>query len=81
MRYVDVSDFKPVPDNQEVWTDADRDESVILEILERVEAANDASWFFNDLAAGGEYTMYCSMEMYSSTLLVYQCTSVPAQRS
>ena len=25
-RLVDVSDFRPVPDNQEVWTDADRDE-------------------------------------------------------
>jgi hypothetical protein len=35
-RYVDVSDFRPVPDNQEVWTDADKDESVIVEIV-RVE--------------------------------------------
>ena len=34
-RMVDVSDFRPVPDNQEVWTDADRDESIILELLER----------------------------------------------
>ena len=24
VRYVDVSDFRPVPDNQEVWTDANR---------------------------------------------------------
>jgi hypothetical protein len=36
-RYVDVSDFRPVPDNQEMWTDASRDESVIVEILERVD--------------------------------------------
>ena len=63
-RYVDVSDFRPVPDNQEVWTDAERDESVIVEILERVEDGprdddddDDgdgngpaAVWFFKDLA-------------------------------
>ena len=56
-RYVDVSDFRPVPDNQEVWTDAERDESVIVEILERVEDGPSdaidggaAVWFFNDLA-------------------------------
>ena len=54
-RYVDVSDFRPVPDNQEVWTDANRDESVIVEILERVEAGPSdakgaAAWFFRDLA-------------------------------
>ena len=55
-RMVDVSDFRPVPDNQEVWTDADRDESVIVELLERVDvgpsdAEGAAAWFFRDLAA------------------------------
>lgn len=54
-RYADVSDIRPVPDNQEVWTDADRDESVIMEILERVDDGPDdaegaAAWFFRDLA-------------------------------
>lgn len=55
-RLVDVSDFRPVPDNQEVWTDADRDESIIVELLERVDvgpsdAEGAAAWFFRDLAA------------------------------
>ena len=54
-RYVDVSDFRPVPDNQEVWTDADKDESVIVEIVERVDdgPSDDvgaAGWFWKDLA-------------------------------
>ncbi|KAL0047957.1 hypothetical protein WJX82_004231 [Trebouxia sp. C0006] len=33
-RFVDVSDYRPVPDHQEVWTDATLDQSVILEIVE-----------------------------------------------
>ena len=59
-RYVDVSDFRPVPDNQEVWTDASVDESVIVEILERVEdgpsdaEGGAAGWFWEDLAAVSE---------------------------
>ena len=59
-RYVDVSDFRPVPDNQEVWTDADKDESVIVEIVEWNDGPSDdvgaewinqgAGWFWRDLA-------------------------------
>ena len=54
-RYVDVSDFRPVPDNQEVWTDASKDESVVVEIVERVAVGPSddegaAAWFFRDLA-------------------------------
>ena len=59
-RYVDVSDFRPVPDNQEVWTDADKDESVIVEIVEWNDGPSDdvgsewfnqaAGWFWKDLA-------------------------------
>ena len=54
-RYVDVSDFRPIPDNQEVWADASRDESVVVEILERQPEAGAsggicaAEWFFRDL--------------------------------
>ena len=32
-RLVDVSDFRPVPDNQEVLADGATDQSVIVEIL------------------------------------------------
>jgi hypothetical protein len=50
-----------VPDNQEVWTDADKDESVIVEIVERVDDGpsddvgaewfnQGAGWFWRDLA-------------------------------
>ena len=60
-RYHDVSDFRPVPDNQEAWTDASADESVIVEIVERVERdpmtgdgpsdeEGAAAWFWRDLA-------------------------------
>ncbi|KAL0030275.1 hypothetical protein WJX77_007077 [Trebouxia sp. C0004] len=35
-RFVDVSDYRPVPDHQEVWTDATLDQSVILEIVVRM---------------------------------------------
>lgn len=34
-RFVDVSDFRPVPDHQEVLADASADQSVIVEILVR----------------------------------------------
>ena len=32
-RLLDVSDFRPIPDNQEVLADADTDESLIVEIV------------------------------------------------
>ena len=43
-RYLDVSDFRPVPDNQEVWTDANKDESVIVARRCRVCGARDGRW-------------------------------------
>eukprot|EP00899_Mesostigma_viride_P022547 jgi/Mesvir1/3477/Mv11968-RA.1 len=52
-RFLDVSDFRPVPDNQEVLADGDRDQSIIIELLERAQHVPDAecaSWFFHDLA-------------------------------
>lgn len=32
-RLTDVSDFRPVPDNQEVFADGDTDQSIIIEIM------------------------------------------------
>eukprot|EP00898_Chlorokybus_atmophyticus_P001503 jgi/Chlat1/2353/Chrsp17S00178 len=52
-RLVDVSQLRDVPDNQEAFVDAQRDHSVIVEILEHVpglEDASSATWFFHDLA-------------------------------
>ena len=32
-RLTDVSDFRPVPDNQEVFADGSRDQSLVFEIV------------------------------------------------
>lgn len=37
-RLVDVSDFRPVPDNQEVLADGATDQSVIIEIMVRIHS-------------------------------------------
>lgn len=37
-RFIDVSDFRPIPDNQEVFTDADLDQSLIIEIVVRFKS-------------------------------------------
>lgn len=52
-RLTDVSDFRPVPDNQEVFADGAQDQSLVVEILEyqgHVEDAAVAQHMFNDLA-------------------------------
>ncbi|MCO5607427.1 hypothetical protein L7F22_061623 [Adiantum nelumboides] len=49
----DVSSIRDVPDNQEVYADPSRDESIIVEILEHersVEDAQSAVWFLQDLS-------------------------------
>ncbi|GBF95934.1 hypothetical protein Rsub_08057 [Raphidocelis subcapitata] len=53
-RFLDVSDVRPVPDNQEVWSDPSSDQSVVVEILEHSAHVPDAeagAFFFRDLAA------------------------------
>ena len=74
-RLVDVSDFRPVPDNQEVWTDADRDESIIVELLERVDvgpsdAEGAAAWFFRDLAAVNDASVESGLSRISRTTVM-----------
>ncbi|MCO5558303.1 hypothetical protein L7F22_011882 [Adiantum nelumboides] len=52
-RLQDVSSIRDVPDNQEVYADPSRDESIIVEILEHersVEDAQSAVWFLQDLS-------------------------------
>ncbi|GAB7361231.1 hypothetical protein MBLNU230_g1292t1 [Neophaeotheca triangularis] len=39
--FTDVSNFRQVPDNQEVWIDADGFTSIVFDILERVELPTD----------------------------------------
>lgn len=53
-RFQDVSDIRDVPLNQEVFVDPNRDESIIVELLELKDDVNDqssASWFLEDLAS------------------------------
>ncbi|XP_051146262.1 uncharacterized protein LOC127261879 [Andrographis paniculata] len=53
LRFQDVSDIREVPDNQEVFVDPTRDESLIFELLELKTDVPDngsATWFLQDLA-------------------------------
>jgi hypothetical protein len=82
-RMVDVSDFRPVPDNQEVWTDADRDESVIVELLERVDvgpsdAEGAAAWFFRDLAAVNDASVESGLSRIVSTTRMTTKDALPS---
>jgi hypothetical protein len=50
--YEDVSDIRPVPDNQEVWANVKTDSSVIFDLLEYeagVSNNDSATHFFNEL--------------------------------
>ena len=53
-RFVDVSDHRPVPDHQEVFSDASLDQSLIVEFVEHLEVADAecGEAFFCDLADG-----------------------------
>lgn len=56
-RFLDVSDFRPVPDHQEVWAEASTDQSIIVEIVEHREDLADADaldFFWRDLAETNE---------------------------
>jgi len=56
-RLIDVSDFRPVPDHQEVYADGGEDQSLIVEVLEHqslVEDADAPQHFFRDLVAQNE---------------------------
>ncbi|KAM7252169.1 hypothetical protein ACFE04_024052 [Oxalis oulophora] len=52
LRFHDVSDMRQVPDNQEAFVDPNRDESLIIELLEFKHDVGDnasAAWFLHDL--------------------------------
>ena len=51
-RFIDISDFRQVPDHQECFADGARDESVLVELLDFKEEVSDgesARFFFDDL--------------------------------
>lgn len=54
---IDVSDFRQVPDHQEVFADGNTDTSFIFEILERPEHLPDQealTYYWNDLVESNE---------------------------
>jgi len=58
-RFVDVSQFREVPDNQEVFSDPGTDQSLIVEILElasEAQGANSVVLHFNELADSNDAT-------------------------
>lgn len=57
-RFEDISCYRDVPDNQEVFTDAESDQSVIVEILELAAVSDEESapFLFQDLAEAGSAT-------------------------
>mmetsp|Transcript_90919 Transcript_90919/g.294221 ORF Transcript_90919/g.294221 Transcript_90919/m.294221 type:complete len:197 (+) Transcript_90919:68-658(+) len=55
--FSDASNFREVPDHQEVWVDGASDRSLIVEILERKDEVPDdqaLAFFLSDLAAFNE---------------------------
>lgn len=56
-RFVDISDFRPIPDNQEVFADANLDQSLVIEIVECQAGVLDAEaggFYLEDLAQHNE---------------------------
>ncbi|KAI9359395.1 hypothetical protein BD770DRAFT_385937 [Pilaira anomala] len=54
--FVDASQFRQIPDNQEVFVDMSTQQSLIFELLEQVEASNQeiAKYHFQQLADDNE---------------------------
>ena len=68
-RFRDVSDFRPVPDSQEVFTCLDTSETLIVEILQYQNDVSDekaAKFFFEELAEQNDAS---SFSILSSELL------------
>lgn len=59
-RFVDVSNFRPVPDNQEVFQDADKDQNIIFEVVQQseVQDAEASEFFWKDLAKSNDAVEY-----------------------
>lgn len=68
-KWVDVSDLRQVPDNQECWMDKDEDRMLVVEILEYQNVADHeaARYFYSDLAEinSSDADDYCDMSAVS----------------
>ncbi|GMH35502.1 hypothetical protein BSKO_03370 [Bryopsis sp. KO-2023] len=71
-RFIDVSDFRPVPDHQEIFADGNTDQSIIVEIVQHVGDVPDAEsarYFWNDLAEQNQSqnnTVFSDQELSST---------------
>jgi len=68
-RFNDCSDFRHIPDHQEVWADADTDQSVIIELNSLDDSVSDAEaamHYMRELAAANEAH---SMQVVSTGVL------------
>ncbi|CAG9465876.1 unnamed protein product [Pedinophyceae sp. YPF-701] len=56
--FVDVSDFRPVPDHQEVWADGATDRSLVVEVVEHaaVPDSDAPEFYWKDACAGNDAT-------------------------
>ena len=73
-KYIDVSNFRTVPDHQEVWTEdkADSPLAFICEILEyknNVKDEDSAKFFFDDLASLNNNNNKATNEVISTKLI------------
>ncbi|CAG8504106.1 9503_t:CDS:2 [Paraglomus brasilianum] len=62
--FIDVSDIRQVPDNQEVYADVDTDQSIVVEILQLAQEASDddaAKFHFDSLAHDNDAEGYSTM--------------------
>ncbi|KAL3701527.1 hypothetical protein R1sor_019549 [Riccia sorocarpa] len=79
-RFLDVSDIREVPDNQEVLCDYDREESIIIELLEFKSDVTDedsARWFLHNVAEEQEAESTVVLES-RIVLTVADVPSMPA---
>ena len=65
-RFIDVSNFRVVPDNQELMCDIDTDQSIIVELLSLVSdvpADKAAEFHFEELAAVNEAHLFEKLQV------------------
>lgn len=69
--WVDISDFRPVPDHQEVWSERDgAARALVIEVLERVDA--------NDMDALAEHFQEIARGNEASSAVVLSTEALPA---
>jgi len=62
--FIDVSSKRQIPETQELWTDADKDQSISLELLNKVEEPDDKAgkFHFDEIASANDATQTTFVE-------------------